>query len=181
MRIGRQDLNINFFTFRSCHPLDGRQALCRPFLKISLFGVYFWNFIFLNIKMKKAHAKNPCFVAVGLQDKWKSIHLSRTKACCCRNDGRSPEQGSRELRSSGITASRGVGWLITPHADVDGNANLPPDNYRLVGCLSLLLIRTTHAEAVPLRIGPAVSTQQRPREAGQEIKRRVPAPCVSHT
>ena len=24
------------------------------FLKISLFGIYFWNFVFLNIKMKKA-------------------------------------------------------------------------------------------------------------------------------
>ena len=29
-----------------------------PFLKISLFG-YFWNFIFLNIKMKKAHLQPP--------------------------------------------------------------------------------------------------------------------------
>ena len=29
-----------------------------PFFKISLFG-YFWNFIFLNIKMKKAHLQPP--------------------------------------------------------------------------------------------------------------------------
>ena len=27
---GRQDLNVIFFTFRSCRPLEGRQAPCRP-------------------------------------------------------------------------------------------------------------------------------------------------------
>ena len=30
MRPGRQDLNVNFFTFRSCRPLDGRQTPYRP-------------------------------------------------------------------------------------------------------------------------------------------------------
>ena len=30
MHPGRQDLNVIFFTFRSCRPLDGRQAPCRP-------------------------------------------------------------------------------------------------------------------------------------------------------
>ena len=30
-----------------------------PFLKISLFSIYFWNFIFLNIKMKKVHLRPP--------------------------------------------------------------------------------------------------------------------------
>ena len=30
MRPKRHDLNVIFFTFRSCRPLDGRQAPCRP-------------------------------------------------------------------------------------------------------------------------------------------------------
>src|SRR6185503_17666950 len=60
MRPGRQDLNVDFFTFRSCPPLDGggtlppiRGATGTHFLKISLFDIYFLNFVFFNIKMEK--------------------------------------------------------------------------------------------------------------------------------
>ena len=54
MRPGRQDLNVNFFL----HLSHVANWMCdrHPFLKISLFGIYFWNFVFLDIKMKKAPA-----------------------------------------------------------------------------------------------------------------------------
>ena len=59
----RQDLNVIFFTFRSCRPLDGRQTPCRPL--VGRHAPIFENFpilhIFLkfcsfNIKMKKARS-----------------------------------------------------------------------------------------------------------------------------
>jgi len=62
MRPKRQDLNISFFTFRSCRQLDGRHAPCRPLGGAT--GTHFWKFpysayifeilFFFNIKMKKA-------------------------------------------------------------------------------------------------------------------------------
>ena len=42
MRPGRQDLNVIFFTFRSCRPASGRQAPCRP--GRGRQGSSLWNF-----------------------------------------------------------------------------------------------------------------------------------------
>ena len=60
MRPGGQDLNVNFFTFRSYRQLDGWQAPHPPlgatgthFLKFP-YSVYIFEILFfLNIKMKK--------------------------------------------------------------------------------------------------------------------------------
>ena len=57
MRPGRQDLNVNFFIFRSYHQLDGRQAPI--FLNFPIRHIFFWNFVFLNIKMKKSLECTP--------------------------------------------------------------------------------------------------------------------------
>ena len=60
MRPGRHDLNVNFFTFRSCRPLDGRHAPYRPLggRQTPIFENFpirhiFLKFCFFNIKMKK--------------------------------------------------------------------------------------------------------------------------------
>ena len=58
MRPRRQDLNVIFFTFRSCRPLDGQQAPCRPWRQEPIFENFpirhiFLKFYFFNIKMKK--------------------------------------------------------------------------------------------------------------------------------
>ena len=60
MHPGRQDLNVIFFTFRSCRPLDGRQAPCRPlrrrqapiFENFPIRHIFLKFCFFLNIKMK---------------------------------------------------------------------------------------------------------------------------------
>ena len=50
MRPGHQDLNVNFFIFRSCRPLDGRQT---PIFENFPIQHIFLKFVFFNIKMKK--------------------------------------------------------------------------------------------------------------------------------
>ena len=60
MRPGRQDLNVIFFTFRSCRPASGRQAPVAQaggdrgiVLKIFETAIYFWNFNFFKYKNEK--------------------------------------------------------------------------------------------------------------------------------
>ena len=64
MRSGRQDLNVIFFTFRSCRPLDGRQAPCRPLggRQAPIFENFpirhiFLKFCFFKYKNEKKRAK----------------------------------------------------------------------------------------------------------------------------
>ena len=59
MRPGRQDLNVIFFTFRSCRPGRGHRPPGDWGIVLKFFetAIYFWNFnFFLNTKMKKI----PC-------------------------------------------------------------------------------------------------------------------------
>ena len=130
MRPGRQDLNVNFFTFRSCRQLDGPQAPCRPlggdrhpFLKISHI---FLKFCFFNIKMKKRNkiaiqlgAGPPNFFYQGppkswiaRPDAWKFaingfIHNSRK----CKGSG-----GSRRIAQDPSTAHQSTTTVATRRA-----------------------------------------------------------------
>ena len=66
MRPGRQDLNVNFFTFRSCRPLDGRQAPCRPLgvRQAPIFENFPIRHIFLKFCFfKYKNEKSACFAA----------------------------------------------------------------------------------------------------------------------
>ena len=60
MRPGRQDLNVIFFTFRSCRPARGQQAPVAQarddrgiVLKFFETAIYFWNFNFFKYKNEK--------------------------------------------------------------------------------------------------------------------------------
>ena len=87
MRPGRQDLNVNFFTFRSCRPLDGRQSTIFENFPIQHI---FLKFYFFNIKMKKAQATNnqgPVYFLKSLGSWWQGQQEEekwryRSLICC---------------------------------------------------------------------------------------------------
>ena len=70
MRLGRQDLNVFFFTFRSCRQLEGRQPP-RPIKRA--IGTHFWKFpysayifeilLFFKYKNEKSPRIAPCISA----------------------------------------------------------------------------------------------------------------------
>jgi len=63
MRPGRQDLNVIFFTFRSCRHLDGRQT---PIFENFPIRHIFLKICFFNIKMKKARSGTRVGAGSGL-------------------------------------------------------------------------------------------------------------------
>ena len=75
MRPGRQDLNVNFFTFRSCRQLDGRQA---PRRQAPIFENFPIRHIFLKFcffKYKNEKKKLPGLV--GMSEQWAGVPVTR--------------------------------------------------------------------------------------------------------
>ena len=75
----RQDLNVIFFTFRSCRPLDGRQTPCRQAPIFENFPIrhIFLKFCFFYIKMKKVPFPlfRFCLAQFALRFFWPSLLL----------------------------------------------------------------------------------------------------------
>ena len=70
MRPRRQDLNIIFFTFRSCRQLDGRQGRGQQasiFENFPIRYIFLKFCFFLNIKMKKVRVSEA---ALGFVAAW---------------------------------------------------------------------------------------------------------------
>ena len=110
----------NFFTFRSCCQLDGRQTPCRPlggdrhpFLKISLFDIYFWNLVFFNIKMKKAPLPATSYQRVFFQ----------IEERCWVN--------SREINGTCLFPRRAHGFTWSPCSPLAGPSDNPTELGRM--------------------------------------------------
>ena len=104
MRPRRQDINIIFLHLGHVANRMGERYL---FLKIFLFDIYFWNFIFLNIKIKKA--------TLAQQPSAPLAHARR----CFRTEPRSPPSPSQTARLlAGIGRS-------APRRDGPGGARAP--------------------------------------------------------
>ena len=103
MRPGRQDLNINFFTFRSCHQLDGRQAPCRPpiFENFPIRHI-FLKFCFFKYKNEKSVAKTRQIKSRSLKEKRRSNQRKgRPSARPVRETGNQEPCGIGHGRSAG--------------------------------------------------------------------------------